>query len=335
MTEYSAELIEVHLKQTFRTSRGESSSKNNCIVRLGNGIGECCPSLHYGYSAEGCFETINQDDIRIDDPLEVSLFLDRLEEKYGDKKSLLAGLDMALFDYICKQLDLPLHQYLGIPEPENLTTSYTISIDKPENIESRLKDAEGFEAVKVKIGSEYDRENLEKIAAQNKYKIRVDANGAFTMDKIENLIPFLNDLNLELVEQPLADSDPIQLRELRNKLNAPIFLDESIVEVEDIFRYVNAIDGINIKLQRVGGIRTAMKMIQAARSVGMKIMFGCMLETNIGNSAAARMGAFADFLDLDSSYLLADDPFEGITIDHGKIMLPDRPGIGVIRRTDD
>jgi len=107
-----------------------------------------------------------------------------------------------------------------------------------------------------------------------RFKIRVDANGAYTYDQFLELAPDLNAAEVELVEQPLKDSSPDDLKRLRNRLDAPIFLDESIIEPEDIYRFENAIDGINIKLQRVGGIRPALKMIQIAKSLGMKIMFG-------------------------------------------------------------
>ncbi|MBD3218898.1 MAG: hypothetical protein GF310_11525 [candidate division Zixibacteria bacterium] len=327
-----AELIETHLKETFRISKGESSSKKNCIVHLEDALGECCPSIYYGYSAEDCFQVINESNIEIEEALELSKLLDYFEETFSDRQSLLAGLDIVLYDYISRKLGLRLYEYLGIPEPSNLDTSYTLSIDTPENLEKRMKAAEGFKSVKLKIGSEYDKENLKILHERTDFRIRVDANGAFTLDQIMELVPLFNDYNLELVEQPLAESSASDLKMLRKEMKVPIFLDESIVEVQDIYKYVGAIDGINIKLQRVGGIRMALKMIQAAKSLGMKIMFGCMLETNIGNCATAQLGGFADFLDLDSSMLLKDDPFEGLSIDKGKILMPAGKGIGVRRR---
>jgi len=329
-----AEMVNLSLKEVFRISRGETSGKENCVVSLDDAWGECCPSVYYGYSARDCFEEINRAKIKIEDQFEFSIFLDSLDKRYHDKKSLLAGLDIVLHDYIARKLELPLYQYLGIPAPYGKETSYTISIDRPDNMKTRLQAAEGFRSIKLKIGSEHDRENLALIRDIGKFKIRVDANGAYSYDQFLELAPDLNAAGVELVEQPLKDSPPEDLKRLRNKLDAPIFLDESIIEPEDIYRYENAIDGINIKLQRVGGIRPALKMIQIAKSLGMKIMFGCMLETNIGNSAAAHLAGFADFLDLDSSYLLAGDPFEGIIIKEGKISIPDRNGIGVWRRTD-
>ncbi|HDS01001.1 MAG TPA: dipeptide epimerase [candidate division Zixibacteria bacterium] len=327
-----AELIETNLKETFRISRGESSGKKNCIVHLEDALGECCPSIYYGYSAEDCCQVINESRLEIKEALEFSRQLDYYEEMFSGRKSLLAGLDIVLHDYISRKLDLPLYQYLGIPDPQNLETSYTISIDKPENLEKRLKAAEGFKSVKLKIGSEYDKENLKILHDRTKFRIRVDANGAFALDQIMELVPIFNDYKLELVEQPLAESSPSDLKMLRKELKVPIFLDESIVEVQDVYKYLGAIDGVNIKLQRVGGIRMALKMIQAARSLGMKIMFGCMLETNIGNCATAHLGGFADFLDLDSSMLLKDDPFEGLSIDRGRIIMPAGKGIGARRK---
>ena len=332
---FTAHLEYLELKEKFTISQGETQQKSNCIVELQDALGECCPSVYYGYSAENCLQTINSSNIEIDELLEISQTLIEFGQKYKNQKSLLAGLDMALYDYISKKLELPLYQYLGIPAPVDLETSYTISIVTPSELPDKLKHAEGFKSIKLKIGSEYDRENLEYIKSLGKYKIRVDANSAFSWEQMQELIPLLNAMPIELVEQPLQDSDPVKLGLLRNQLNAPIFLDESIVEVEDIFKYVGCIDGINIKLQRVGGIRPALIMIQTAKSVGMKIMLGCMLETSIGNTATAHLGGLADFLDLDSSILLKHDPFNGMTVDRGRINLPsNRTGIGVRRRTD-
>jgi len=325
----------LELKEKFKISQGEALQKSNCIVKLQDALGECCPSVYYGYSAEDCLNTINSSKIEINEPLELSQTLIEFGQKYKNQKSLLAGLDMVLYDYISNKLELPLYQYLGIPAPVSLETSYTISIVTPSELPDKLKYAEGFGSIKLKIGSDYDRENLEYLKSLERFKIRVDANSAFSREQMQELIPLLNAMPLELIEQPLRDSDPEHLRQLRKKLNAPIFLDESILEVEDIYRYVDCIDGINIKLQRVGGIRPALMMIQAAKSVGMKIMLGCMLETSIGNTATAHLGGLADFLDLDSSILLKYDPFEGMTVAHGRISLPaNRPGIGVRRRAD-
>ncbi|MBD3381381.1 MAG: hypothetical protein GF404_04205 [candidate division Zixibacteria bacterium] len=334
MMRYRAELIDVSLKETFRISRGETGRKQNCIVRLDSGWGECCPSIYYGYSAEECFRVIENDNIDIADPFDLNAVLIDLEKRFGDRKSLLAGLDIALYDYISTKLELPLWQYLGIPDPHGKETSYTVSIDSPENVVKRLEAAKGFPAVKLKIGSDHDLDNLKLIHSTGKFKLRVDANSAFTLDQFMELVPLINDIGVELIEQPLVDSDPNDLKMLKRELRAPIYLDESIVEVEDIYRYVGSIDGINIKLQRVGGIHQALKMIQVARSVDMKIMFGCMLETSIGNTAAAHLAGFAEFLDLDSSFLIRDDPFVGIKIDRGKILVPDSPGLGV-RRIDE
>jgi L-alanine-DL-glutamate epimerase-like enolase superfamily enzyme len=272
---------------------------------------------------------INREVLILDEPFSLQETLIEFELRYSDRKSLLAGLDIVLHDYFSRRLNLPLWQYLGIPSPYGKHSSYTISIDKPDNLVKRLEAAKDFPAVKVKIGSEYDRENLEMIHSTGQFKIRVDANSAFEYDQFIELVPLLNKLEVEMVEQPLADSKPEELMSLKKELQAPIYLDESIVEVEDIYRYAQSIDGINIKLQRVGGIRQAMKMIQVAKSLDLGIMFGCMLETSIGNTAAAHLAGFANFLDLDSSFLLKHDLSDGIKLDHGKIQFPDRPGIGV------
>jgi L-alanine-DL-glutamate epimerase-like enolase superfamily enzyme len=329
---FESELLKIHLKETFRTSKGEADEKVVCVASLEQGLGECCPSLHYGYSAEDCDAAINSFAIEIPaDPFELSGALDLVRNECGDRYSLLAGLDIAIHDYISRSLELPLWRYLGLPDPSGRESSYTISIDSPGKIESRLKDAEDFRILKLKLGSEYDEENLEILGRLPGRTVRVDANGALSLGNIEWLIKAACDYKLELIEEPLTDPSLSDLRELGRELKCPIVMDESVKTVDDIYKFENCIGGINIKLQKVGGIRNSLRMIEAARSLDMHVMFGCMLETSVGISASAHLAGMADYLDLDSIVLIEDDPFTGVTLKDGRLVFPDRPGHGAVR----
>jgi len=328
---FDSELLTVNLRETFRTSRGEASGKVVCIVHLDNALGECCPSLHYGYSAEDCHATIQSDDIDVpsdlDDPDEL---LAELAAVYSDRLSLLAGLDIAVYDWVAKSAGERLNEYLGMPDPNGRESSYTISIDKPETMEHRLKAADDFRILKLKLGSEYDEENLRIVAGQPGRIVRVDGNGAFSMDNIEWLLKAARDYKLELVEEPLGAPSEEELRDLRKELYCPLILDESVKCTDDIERFGSSISGINIKLQKVGGIRNALRMIQLARKMKLKLMIGCMLETSVGTSASASLCGVMDYIDLDSAYLLSDDPFEGFKLQYGRLSPPNHPGHGAV-----
>ncbi len=328
---FKSELLEIHLKETFRTSKGEADSKIVCIASFDDGLGECCPSLHYGYSAEDCHRSITEYPREVStDPFELSDMLRAVQSDCGDRLSLLAGLDIALYDYISRKLGLPLWQYLGLPDPSDRESSYTISIDKPGMIEHRLKGAEDFRILKLKLGSEYDQENVEILGRLPGRAVRVDANGALSMNDVEWLIEAAHNYGLELIEEPLDDPKPSDLRELQREFNCPVVMDESVKGVDDIYRYEGCIGGINIKLQKVGGINNALRMIELARSMNMCVMIGCMLETSVGVSASANLVGLVDYIDLDSIVLIRDDPFSGVKLTDGKLRFSGRPGHGAV-----
>ncbi len=329
---FEADLLSIHLKETFRTSRGEADEKVVCVVSFESGLGECCPSLHYGYSAEDCHSFISSSGLDLaTDPFELSAAIASLREECGDRYSLLAGLDIALYDYISRELELPLWAYLGLPDPSGRESSYTISIDEPGMIEKRLEAAKDFRILKLKLGSDYDQENLRILGRLRGRTVRVDANGVLSLDDIEWLIRAAYEYRLELIEEPLSDPKPKDLRDLQRELKCPVVMDESIKTVDDIYKFEGCIGGVNVKLQKVGGIAKSLRIIECARGFDMHVMIGCMLETSVGVSASANLAGLADYLDLDSIVLIDDDPFAGVILADGRLVFPLRPGHGAIR----
>ncbi len=139
--------------------------------------------------------------------------------------------------------------------------------------------------------------------------------------------------NIEFVEQPIAAHDYDGLRLIREHVPLPIMADESCVTVDDIPRLVGCVDGIVIKLMKCGGIRHALKMIHVARAHNLQIMLGCMIESSVAITAAAHLTPLVDYADLDGNLLVSDDPYVGVTVDKGKLVLPESPGLGVNPRT--
>ena len=163
-------------------------------------------------------------------------------------------------------------------------------------------------------------------------RIRVDANAGWSTPRtaaaaIERLAAF----DLEFVEQPMPPGDPDDLRWLRQHSPLPIFADESCVTAADVHRLSGAVDGIVVKLAKCGGLRAALLQIQAAHLHGMQVMIGCMIESSVGITAAAHLTPLVEYADLDGNLLVSDDPYQGVTVEGGKLVLPTGPGLGVER----
>jgi L-alanine-DL-glutamate epimerase-like enolase superfamily enzyme len=160
----------------------------------------------------------------------------------------------------------------------------------------------------------------------------VDANSGWTRDQAVQLLPALAELGVEFVEQPLAADDVEGFRWLHDRSPLPIYLDESVCVSRDLPRFLGAVDGVNVKLAKTGGIAEAWRTIATARACGLAVMIGCMIETSLGITSAAHLAPLVDHLDLDGHWLLADDPFVGVGGGAGRLVLPAAPGLGVTPR---
>jgi L-alanine-DL-glutamate epimerase-like enolase superfamily enzyme len=162
--------------------------------------------------------------------------------------------------------------------------------------------------------------------------LAVDANQGWT-DRFQalDMIYWLKEHGVVLVEQPLPVNRYEDLAWLKERSPLPLFGDESVQGLSDVRRALGLFHGINIKLMKCGGLRAAHKMIDLARSLGLKVMLGCMTETSCAVSAAAQLSPAVDFADLDGNLLISNDLFDGVGLAEGKLVLPDRPGIGVTK----
>jgi L-alanine-DL-glutamate epimerase-like enolase superfamily enzyme len=203
---------------------------------------------------------------------------------------------------------------------------------EPDLIVQKVKEAAAYPILKVKMGSDDDREVLTAVRDTTMSRIRVDANEGWTMQGALERLEWLARLGVELVEQPLPVDRIEETRELRRHSPLPFYADESVHRAADIPRLAGAFDGINIKLMKCGGLAEAMRMIAVARALGMKVMLGCMIESSLGITAAAHLSPLVDTADLDGNLLIDNDPFVGATVELGRIVLPDGPGLGVTWR---
>jgi L-alanine-DL-glutamate epimerase-like enolase superfamily enzyme len=249
----------------------------------------------------------------------------------GSAKSAVSA---ALHDLAAKRLGVPLYRLWGLDPAAAPRSSFTIAIAEEAELRRRVAEAAEYPILKVKLGSDRDEEIIRTVrdAAPGK-TLRVDANAAWTPKHALRMIGLLAELGVEFVEQPLPPQDVEGLRFVRERSPLHIVADESCITAADIPRLVGAVDGINIKLSKCGGLREALRMIAVARAHGLLVMAGCMIESSLGITAAAHFAPLLDCADLDGAALLANDPFAGATIAAGRIALPDAPGLGVTERT--
>jgi L-alanine-DL-glutamate epimerase-like enolase superfamily enzyme len=330
----SVERARLELRHTFRIARSADAFRESVIVRLVDGglegFGEAAPSPRYGQSAESAASALAALDAALLEPAaHVEDAVDRASRALGAEKAALAAVDIALHDLLGKRLGAPLYALFGLDPAKAPVTSYTIGIDTPAVVAEKVREAEEFAVLKIKMGLEGDREIMETVRAVTDRPVRVDANEGWTREKALETMRWLEGRNVELVEQPLPAADLEGVRWLRGRTSLPIFADESVHTAADIPKLAGFFHGINIKLMKCGGIAEALRMIHAARACGMRIMLGCMIESSIGITAAAHLSPLVDYADLDGNILIVNDPARGVTVRGGKLALPAGPGLGV------
>lgn len=334
--ELSVEPLPLTLRHPWTLSRNTSHAKKNVLITLTRdgitGRGEAAPNVRYGQSWQTTRSALMacRPLLTNVDPFDLGQLAQKLDQALRGHPDARAAIDMALFDWIGKALKLPLHAVLGVRDRQPLT-SYTIGIDSPEKIREKIEEAHEFPLLKIKLGTERDQEILSAVRAVTDKPLMVDANEGWTDRKAAlKHIQWLQGEGVILVEQPMPAGSENDVRWLREKIDMPLYADESSCHIGHIPRVVGAYDGINVKLMKCGGIFEALKMIALAHSLELGVMLGCMIESSLGITAAAQLSPFVDHVDLDGHLLLAEDPFRGVHIVEGRLHLPAHAGLGVI-----
>ncbi len=243
-----------------------------------------------------------------------------------------AAVDIALHDWIGKTMGYPWHRIWGLDPAKAPVTTFTIGIDTKDVVRQKVREADIYKVLKVKLGRENDKEVIETIREVTDKPIRVDVNqGWKDRNAALTMIEWLAKRGIEIVEQPMPKEQVDDIAWLRSKSPLPIIGDESVVRLEDVRKAYGVFDGINVKLMKCTGMREAFKMITLARGFGMKVMLGCMTETSCAISAASQLAPLVDYADLDGAVLIKNDIFAGATIVDGKVTLTRLPGIGATR----
>jgi L-alanine-DL-glutamate epimerase-like enolase superfamily enzyme len=243
------------------------------------------------------------------------------------------AIDIALHDLVGKILGVPVHDLLGLPGVAP-PTDFTIGLDEPAIVAERARRAIDFPSLKIKCGGPADLATLRAVRDVYGGPIRIDANTAWSRADAEALLPDLIALGVELIEQPFGARAYRDLAWLQERSPLPIVADESCVAADDLEALDGVVAGVNVKLAKCGGIGPARRLLEAARARGFRTFLGCMEETSVVIAASTAVASLAEWVDLDGSLLLADDPFEGLAIDADKRWrLADRAGLGLVRRS--
>jgi L-alanine-DL-glutamate epimerase-like enolase superfamily enzyme len=325
-------------------ARGGSSQWKRVWVRVidddgAEGWGEAAPSRFYGETAESVEAALEPLGAVITqaDAWSLEAVEAEMHKVLRFNAAAKSAVSAALHDLAAKRLGVPLYRMLGLDPKRAPLSSFTIPLTSDDDgLRRAMEDAAPYPVLKVKLGGARDADTIAAVRANAPDKIlRVDANAAWTPKHALHMIDVLLDYDVELVEQPVAAHDVDGLRFVRERSPLPIIADESCLVASDVPRLAGAVDGINLKLAKCGGIREALRIIATARAHDMFVMAGCMVETSLGISAAAHFASLLDYADLDGAALLANDPFDGASIPGGSIELPERPGLGVRRRDGD
>lgn len=334
-------LYDLKLRHTFTISRSSRDISPVVLVELEQdgivGYGEAAPSRRYGETVETVQQFLAGLNLgQFDDPFQLERILDSVNGAADGNTSAKAAVDIALHDWIGRKLNIPLWKYWGLDKNKTPISSFTIGIDMPEVIERKVREADEYPILKVKLGGENDNEIIRAIRKVTKKTLRVDANEGWKVrETAVEKIKWLEQEGVEFVEQPMPATDLAGTAWVRERVNLPLVADENSLRLHDVPKLQGVFDGINIKLMKCTGLREAMQMVHTARACGLKIMVGCMIETSVAISAAAQFTPLIDYADLDGAALTNNDPFDGVTLAKGRLILSDRPGIGVVKRDPD
>lgn len=328
----ASKITKLQLNHPFKISRRATDAYREVIsVEIDGGIGETAPAKFYGETVQTVEKALATLSSALDGNLdEIQDVMARIESTLDGNYAAKSAIDMALHDRLGKKLGIPLYKLWGLNPQKTPCTSFTIGLDEPAVMAEKALQAEAYPILKVKLGTLRDIEILQTLRNVTDKPIYVDANTAWTPKEAVDKIRQLAQYGVELIEQPTKPEDIAGLKYVREHSELPIIADESVKQASDIPALAESVDGINIKLVKCGGILEALRMIHVARAHSLLVMIGCMIESSLGITAAAHLTPLVDYADLDGNLLISNDPYTGVTLDKGKLILPDRPGIGVL-----
>lgn len=325
----TVEARELALKERFKIAREVWDSTTNVFVfaRYGDavGIGEAGPADRWGETVDGVVDQIRSVDIaKLQGPFDLEGVTELLPPG-----SARCALDIALHDLAATLAGVPLCDLLGLGGRSLPPTTVTVPIAEVDQMVARATSLKDHAALKLKVGFDGDVDVVRAIRDVFDGAIRIDANEGWSPDDAIERLHAMEELDIELCEQPIKGGNLDELARVTEASPIPVFADEDVGDARDVVALKGVVDGVNLKLRKTGGIRELLRAIAVARAQGMKLMLGCDLDTGVAVTAGAHVASLVDHADLDGPLLLAEDPFPGISYDRGRMTLPTGPGLGV------
>lgn len=331
----STHVFDLPLKHTFTISRESTSVQETLIVELSDGthrgLGEATTNAYYGMTLDHMRAALERvrSTVEAQDQLVPSALWEAVAPELQDCPFALCALDQAAYDLWGKQQGKPVYELWGLTTANIPDSNFTIGIDTVETMVAKLAEMPGWPIYKIKLGTAHDLEIVQELRKHTDAVFRVDANCGWDADKTIRLSHELKSLDVEFIEQPLPADQWDGYRRLFAESALPIIADESCITESDVARCQGHFHGINIKLVKCGGLTPARRMIAEARTLGLKVMVGCMTESTVGISAIAQLLPLLDYVDMDGAALLAKDIATGVQVIRGKCHYPNVPGNGV------
>lgn len=330
--------FDLELKHTFTIAHDSRDVQPTLIVELRDGtlsgLGEATSNPYYGITIESMSQALES--IR---PLLADTSFDSAEELWSKTHPFLrnnpfaqCALDEAAQDLFAKRANQKLYDRWGLNTDHNPLTNFTIGIDSVEKMVAKMKELP-WPIYKIKLGTNEDLRIISELRKNTDSIFRVDANCAWTAEQTIHFAPQLKALGVEFIEQPLPADDVEGMKKVFQESVLPIIADESCIVEKDVSLCQGLFHGVNIKLTKCGGLTPALRMIQEAKQLKMKTMVGCMTESSVGISAIAHLLPLLDYVDMDGSLLIKNDPATGVQFDYGKVIYANGFGTGATLRS--
>lgn len=325
--------FDLELKHTFTIAHDSRDVQPTLIVELRDGdfrgFGEATSNPYYGVtiekmiaSLEGIRSIIESDELTSPETLWA-----KVNPYLANDSFAQCALDEAANDLFAKKKGEKLYESWGLSIDHNPLTNFTIGIDTVEKMVSKMKELP-WPIYKIKLGTDDDLKIVRELRSHTTATFRVDANCAWSAEQAIRFSGELKKLGVEFIEQPLAADDIEGMKQVFAESALPVIADESCILESDVIKCNGLFHGVNIKLTKCGGLTSAKRMIAEAKSLGMKTMVGCMTESSVGISAIGHLLPLLDYVDMDGSLLIKNDPATGVTFDYGKVIYTAQNGTG-------
>lgn len=321
------------LEYPFSISRYTVYEQDTLVVMIASGevsgYGEATVNPYYGSSIEGLKSSIMAVESIVNNNCGIhpEKLWQLLEPKLKNNYFALSAIDCAYWDFYARLKKRTLRSFWSDSITFVPLTNYTIGIDDIPKMISKIKQ-NTWPIYKIKLGVENDLEIIKALRDVTDSVFRIDANCAWGVEETIKKSKVLKELGVEFIEQPLKADDFEDMVYVKQNSNLPIIADESCQRLEDVDKCARAFHGINIKLVKCGGITPALKMIEKAKALHLKVMVGCMTESTVGISNLAQLAPLLDYLDADGAMLLKNDVATGVSFENGTIIYPEGFGSG-------